>query len=74
MQLSLGNLTGKGQRWYWTTINIGLSQMPFGYLLDREPTTIIFNLEFITIKYLDRNKTRTEVNNNLIYVGRQFIF
>lgn len=74
MQLSLGNLTGKGQRWYWTIIIIGLSQMPFGYLLDREPTTIIFNLELITIKYSDRNKTRTEVNNNLIYVGRQFIF
>lgn len=56
MQMSLGNLTGKGQRWYWTTINIGLSQMPFGYLLDREP---IFNLELLTIKYLDQNKTRS---------------
>lgn len=69
MQLSLSNLTGKGQRWYWITINIGLSKMPYGHLLDREPTTIIFNLELITIKYSDQNKTRTGVNNNLICVG-----
>lgn len=69
MQLSLSNLTGRGQRWYWITVNIGLSKMPFGHLLDQEPTAIIFNLELITIKYSNQNKTRTEVNNNLIYVG-----